>query len=62
VHAALRGTHSIEVPVACAAGRLWCRVSAQVYNELGDYERLADAVAQLAASGGGGSGGGCAAG
>lgn len=29
--------------------RLWCRVSAQVYSTMEDYERLADAVLDLAA-------------
>ncbi|PRW50812.1 class V aminotransferase [Chlorella sorokiniana] len=49
IHAALRREHSIEVPVACAGGRMWCRISVQVYNELSDYQQLADAVKQLAA-------------
>lgn len=49
VHAALRQRYRIEVPVACVRGRLWCRVSAQVYNELGEYQQLADAVKALAA-------------
>jgi len=35
----------IEVHMARRAGRLWVRLSAQVYNELADYERLAVAVA-----------------
>jgi isopenicillin-N epimerase len=34
----------IEVAVRARGGRLWTRISAQVYNELGDYERLADAI------------------
>ena len=34
VHAELRHRHSIEVPVAFAAGKMWCRISAQIYNEL----------------------------
>lgn len=38
----------IEVPVAAARGRLWLRISAQIYNELSDYERLAEAVARRA--------------
>lgn len=36
--------HDIEVPVLPWQGRLWARLSAQVYNELSDFERLADAV------------------
>lgn len=35
----------IEVQVHAGHGRLWTRVSAQVYNTMGDVERLADAVA-----------------
>ena len=34
----------IEVQVHAAHGRMWARISAQVYNEMGDYERLAEAV------------------
>jgi hypothetical protein len=29
------------VPIFPIAGRLWARLSAQVYNELSDYEALA---------------------
>jgi isopenicillin-N epimerase len=36
--------HHIEVHVHAAWGRVWVRVSAQVYNEIADVERLADAV------------------
>ncbi|MCB9792535.1 MAG: aminotransferase class V-fold PLP-dependent enzyme [Alphaproteobacteria bacterium] len=39
--------HRIEVPVTHFGGRLWLRISAQVYNELGDYERLAEALLTL---------------
>ncbi|HSN31894.1 MAG TPA: aminotransferase class V-fold PLP-dependent enzyme [Ideonella sp.] len=35
---------AIELPVVARAGRLWARVSAQVYNEMADIERLAQAV------------------
>jgi isopenicillin-N epimerase len=38
----------IEVQVHAARGRLWARVSAQVYLELGDFERLGTAVASRA--------------
>lgn len=34
----------IEAQVHAKDGRLWMRVSAQVYNELGDFERFAEAV------------------
>jgi isopenicillin-N epimerase len=40
-------THGIEVHVYAALGRVWIRVSAQVYNELTDVERLAEAVLAL---------------
>lgn len=33
--------HRIEVPIFPIAGRLWARISAQVYNELSDCEALA---------------------
>jgi isopenicillin-N epimerase len=36
----------IEVPVHAWHGRLWTRISAQVYNDLTDVERLADAIAR----------------
>lgn len=37
--------HGVEVPVIPFAGSLWVRVSAQIYNEIADYRRLADALA-----------------
>lgn len=37
----LLNQHRIEVPVIAIDGRLWVRISAQVYNELADYEALA---------------------
>jgi len=36
----------IEIQVHARNGRLWVRVSAQVYNEWSDIERLSDAVAR----------------
>ena len=39
--------HRIEVQVHAAHDRLWARISAQVYNEMRDVERLADAVMAL---------------
>jgi isopenicillin-N epimerase len=44
VHDRLWADHRIEVPIVPFAGRLWVRVSAQAYNDLDDYRRLADAV------------------
>jgi isopenicillin-N epimerase len=39
----------IEVQIHAFRGRLYARVCGQVYNELADIERLADAVLALAA-------------
>jgi len=39
--ARLLAEHAIEVPVTPIDGRLWVRISAQVYNELSDYDALA---------------------
>jgi isopenicillin-N epimerase len=36
----------IEVPLSAWGGRLWVRVSAQIYNDQSDIARLADAVAR----------------
>jgi len=38
--------HGIEVPIIPFANALWVRVSAQIYNELSDYEKLAAALAR----------------
>ena len=43
-HDKLWTQHRIEVPVLAFDGRLWVRISAQIYNELSDYEALARAV------------------
>jgi isopenicillin-N epimerase len=43
----LRREHGIEVPIIAFADWLWVRVSAQIYNEIGDYERLAAALRPL---------------
>jgi isopenicillin-N epimerase len=34
----------VQVPINALGGRYWVRISAQIYNELEDYERLAKAV------------------
>ena len=36
----LLARHRIEVPVIPIEGRLWARISAQVYNEISDYDAL----------------------
>jgi hypothetical protein len=33
-------------------GRLFVRISAQVYNRLGDYQRLAEVVSSMRTAGG----------
>jgi isopenicillin-N epimerase len=46
LHDRLLGRHGIEVPVFPWRGQRLVRVSAQLYNELSDSERLAQALAQ----------------
>ncbi|MDW8424520.1 MAG: aminotransferase class V-fold PLP-dependent enzyme [Meiothermus sp.] len=41
---ALLYEHRLEAPILCRDERLWVRVSAQVYNEIEDIERLAEAL------------------
>lgn len=41
---ALWRRHGIEVPVFPFADRCWLRISAQIYNDLSEYERLAAAL------------------
>jgi hypothetical protein len=36
------------MPVMAFAGRLWARISAQAYNDLADYRKLAEAVLRIA--------------
>jgi isopenicillin-N epimerase len=43
-HDWLWSEHRIEVPVVAINGQLWIRISAQIYNELADFEALADAL------------------
>ncbi len=47
LHAWLRDTRRIEVPIHVFADALWVRVSAQVYNTLEEYEALAEAIAEF---------------
>jgi isopenicillin-N epimerase len=44
LHERLWQRHRIEAPVNAFNGRLWLRISAQIYNELADYVRLTDAL------------------
>ncbi len=39
--------HRVEAMFAPCAGRVWVRISAQIYNTLADYERLADVLGAL---------------
>jgi isopenicillin-N epimerase len=41
--ATLRDNHKIDAKVIAFKGSLWLRLSAQAYNALNEYERLADA-------------------
>jgi isopenicillin-N epimerase len=43
IRGALRRDHRIDAAVTAFKGSLWVRLSAQAYNEIGEYERLADA-------------------
>jgi hypothetical protein len=51
LHALLRHRYRIEVPVLCIRGALYVRISAQIYNELGEYRRLAEAVLEIQGEG-----------
>ncbi|MEO9899519.1 aminotransferase class V-fold PLP-dependent enzyme [Nisaea sp.] len=37
----------VQIPINALTGTLWCRLSAQIYNDIGDYERLESAVAEI---------------
>jgi isopenicillin-N epimerase len=47
LHDRLWDEHRIELPVLAHNDRLWVRISCQAYNELADYDRLAQAVLAL---------------
>ncbi len=44
LHNALFSNHRIEIPIKAMGGRLWVRISAQIYNTEADYFRLRDAI------------------
>jgi isopenicillin-N epimerase len=48
----LLAKRDIEVAIVARDERLWARVSAQVYNDVGDIERLGDAMDEATARGG----------
>ena len=39
--------YNIEVPIKCIQSRLYVRISAHIYNEMADYQKLAVAVLQI---------------
>lgn len=45
----LRREHNVEAFVKAIDNRLWVRLSAYVYNEMADYEKLADLAPKVAA-------------
>ena len=46
VHDGLWQKYHIEVPIMALNETLWVRISAQIYNDLDDYERLATSLAK----------------
>jgi hypothetical protein len=40
----LRDDHEIEIQTLDRSGRPWFRISRQLYNGMGDYEKLARAL------------------
>jgi isopenicillin-N epimerase len=48
LHDRLIDDYRVEVPVWALGDALWLRISAQIYNEPADYERLARAVLEIA--------------
>ncbi|MDX1976871.1 MAG: aminotransferase class V-fold PLP-dependent enzyme [Pseudanabaenaceae cyanobacterium bins.68] len=47
LHDLLWQNYQIEVPIIPWGNRLWLRISAQIYNQIQDYEQLAGAVRQI---------------
>lgn len=47
--ATLLERHGVQVPINAIDNRYWARISAQIYNEIEDYERLATAVESMGA-------------
>jgi len=39
--------YNIEVPIKCVQGHLYVRISAHIYNDLQDYEKLAKAISMI---------------
>lgn len=47
IRATLLESHKVQVPINALDGRYWARISAQIYNDMEDYQRLAGAVNTL---------------
>lgn len=47
LHEQLWNEQRIEVPVMAFNGRLWVRISAQIYNDISDYAVLAEAIRRI---------------
>lgn len=40
--------YNIEAPIKCINGKLYVRISAHIHNEISDYEKLAEAILEMA--------------
>ena len=47
LHDHLLNKRKIEVPINFWEGKLWVRISAQIYNTMADYEALREAISGL---------------
>lgn len=47
LHDELLYKHSIEIPTFLFGGKVWLRISAQIYNDMGDYEALVRALRSI---------------
>ncbi len=47
IRARLLDEHRVQVPINAIGARYWARISAQIYNDMDDYARLAAAVKSL---------------
>jgi isopenicillin-N epimerase len=48
IRGALLEDYQVQVPIMALRGRFWARLSAQIYNEMDDYGRLAEAIKRIA--------------
>ena len=47
LHEALRNNFGIEIPTLCWEGRLWTRLSSQIFNVKEDYTALREAIGTM---------------